>query len=453
MRVVIVGAGEVGFHLASRLSGEGQDVVVVDRDQARLRDISERMDVQVVAGLASSPKTLIEAGVSHADLLVAVTDSDEVNMISCLYGKLLAPGAKRVARVRSEQHLRFPEVFGDQYLSVASVISPEREVAAQIGQFLALPSATSVTPFAGGRVKLVGLRVGPECPLAGQTLAEVGRASDRNFLVGAIERGGRTIIPTGAERLLAGDVAYVAAPTASVRMILGMFGLHEEPVRSLVVIGGGAIGQLVAVHAVDLGIKTRIIERDEEKCRRAADELEGVMVLHGDGTDLALLESENVGAADCFAAVTNHEEDNVLIALLGRKLGARRIIARVAHAGYLPLVASLGLDLVVSPRFAAAGAILRYLRRGKVLSVSALKEEGAEFLEVEALETSGLVGRPLSEVNMPSGSLVLAVSRADEIEIPSGRTVVRPGDRLVIFHLREALGKLEKLLTVRFSRR
>jgi trk system potassium uptake protein TrkA len=226
------------------------------------------------------------------------------------------------------------------------------------------------------------------------------------------------------------------------------FGLQSTQVRNLVVVGGGAIGRMVAAGAAKRGIKVRVIEKDEARCEALVEQLNDVMVLHGDGTDLSLLEEENVGAADVFAAVTDDEEDNVLIALLGKKMGAKRTIARVAHMGYVPLVSTLGLDLVVSPRFAAVGAILRHLRRGKVLSVAALKDEGAEVIEVEAQETSALVGKPLAEVKLPAGVLVAAVVRGGEVLIPDGSTVVQPGDHMVIFLLRKVLGKLEKLLTV-----
>ena len=229
------------------------------------------------------------------------------------------------------------------------------------------------------------------------------------------------------------------------------FGLQSQPVRNLVVVGGGAIGRLVAQWGRERGIKIRVIEKNEARCERLVDQLEDVTVLNGDGTDLSLLEEENVGAADVFAAVTDDEEDNVLIALLGRKMGARRTIARVAHLGYVPLVSSLGLDLVVSPRFAAVGAILRHLRAGKVLAVAPLKDEDTEVIEVEAQDTSEVVGKPLSQVKLPQGSLVAAVIRGDEVEIATGDTVVHPGNRLVIFVTRKVLKKVEKLLTVRLE--
>ncbi|MCA1989324.1 MAG: Trk system potassium transporter TrkA [Desulfarculus sp.] len=448
MQVLIIGAGEVGFHTALRLSREGHRVVVLDRDPEQLRKVNERMDVNTLLGPGASPKMLQEAGVAQADLVVAVTDSDEVNLTACRFAKLLARTATRVARVRSQDYLEFLEREGSKALDLDTVINPEREVANQILQFISVPAASSVADFAEGRVKLLSLRVPATSPLVGRKLMELRTAGGPVFLVAAIERGGRVVIPRGADAIHYDDLAYVVVRKEEIEPVVRAFGLHAEPVRSLVVVGGGAIGRLVAQEAVERGIKVRIIERNEERCHQLVDRLRGVLVLHGDGTDMSLLEEENIGAADVFAAVTDDEEDNVLIALLGKKMGAKRTISRVAHLGYVPLVSTLGLDLVVSPRFAAVGAILRYLRRGKVLNVAALRDEGAEVIEVEAQATSALVGRPLAEVKLPAGALVAALDRGGVVDIPSGATVVRPGDRLVIFLLRSVLAKVEKLLTV-----
>jgi trk system potassium uptake protein TrkA len=451
MNVLIIGAGEVGFHTALRLSREGHKVVVVDRDAEGIRKVNEQMDVQTILGPGSSPLVLRKAEVDQADLVVAVTDSDEVNLQACRFARILAPSATRVARIRSEDYLAFFEEMGAKNFDLDTVINPERELTAQIEQFIAVPAASSVADFAEGRVKLLGLKIPATSPLIGRSMADLHPAGGPSFLVAAIERGGSTIIPRGSDILLPEDVAYVVAREAAIDEVMSHFGLQSTQVRNLIVVGGGAIGRMVAVGAARRGIKVRVIERDEAKCEALVEQLKDVMVLHGDGTDLSLLEEENVGAADVFAAVTDDEEDNVLIALLGKKMGARRTVARVAHMGYVPLVSTLGLDLVVSPRFAAVGAILRHLRRGKVLSVAALKDEGAEVIEVEAQETSELVGKPLAQVKLPAGALVAAVVRGGEVLIPDGSTVVQPGDHLVIFLLRRVLGKLEKLLTVRLE--
>lgn len=448
MHVLIIGAGEVGYHTALRLSREGHKVVVVDRNAENIRTINEQMDVQTLVGPGSSPLILREAEVDQADLVVAVTDSDEVNLQACRFARILAPSATRVARIRNEDYLAFFEEMGAKAFDLDTVINPERELTAQILQFISVPAASSVADFAEGRVKLIGLKIPTTSPLVGRAMADLHPAGGPTFLVAAIERGGRTVIPSGSDVVLPDDVAYVVAKMEALDEVMAHFGMQSSQVRSLIVVGGGGIGRLVAAGAAKRGIKVRVIEKDEARCEALVEQLNDVMVLHGNGTDLSLLEEENVGAADVFAAVTDDEEDNVLIALLGKKMGAKRTIARVAHMGYVPLVSTLGLDLVVSPRFAAVGAILRHLRRGKVLSVAALKDEGAEVIEVEAQETSALVGKPLAEVKLPAGVLIAAVVREGEVLIPGGATVVQPGDHLVIFLLRKVLGKLEKLLTV-----
>ncbi|MFH1060893.1 MAG: Trk system potassium transporter TrkA [Pseudomonadota bacterium] len=448
MQVLIIGAGEVGFHTALRLSREGHRVVVLDNDPEQLRKVNERMDVNTLLGPGSSPSMLREAGIHDADMVVAVTDSDEVNLQACRFAKLLSRSATRVARIRSADYLDFCEEHGSKALDIDTVINPEREVARQILQFISVPAASSVADFAEGRVKLLGLKVPATSPMVGRKLMDLRTPGGPDFLVAAIERSGHVVIPRGPDAIHYDDLAYVVVRKEQIDAVVRGFGLAADPVRNLVVVGGGAIGRLVAEDAIARGVKVRIIEREEERCQRLVDSLEGVLVLHGDGTDLSLLEEENVGGADVFCAVTDDEEDNVLIALLGKKMGAKRTISRVAHLGYVPLVSTLGLDLVVSPRFAAVGAILRYLRRGKVLNVAALRDEGAEVIEVEAQATSGVVGRPLAQVKLPAGALVAALDRGGVVDIPSGSTVVQPGDRLVIFLLRSVLAKVEKLLTV-----
>ncbi len=448
MHVLIIGAGEVGYHTALRLSREGHKVVVVDRKAENIRAINEQMDVQTLVGPGSSPLVLREAEIDQADLVVAVTDSDEVNLQACRFARMLAPSATRVARIRSEDYLAFFEEMGAKTFDLDTVINPERELTAQILQFIEVPAASSVSDFAEGRVKLLGIKIPSTSPLVGRAMADLHTTGGPSVLVAAIERGGRTVIPRGTDVLLPDDVAYIVTKEEAIDEVMAHFGLQSTQVRNLIMVGGGAIGRLVAAGAAERGIKVRVIEKDEARCEALVEQLNDVMVLHGNGTDLSLLEEENVGAADVFAAVTDDEEDNVLIALLGKKMGAKRTIARVAHMGYVPLVSTLGLDLVVSPRFAAVGAILRHLRRGKVLSVAALKDEGAEVIEVEAQDTSALVGKPLANVKLPVGVLIAAVVREGEVLIPDGATVVQPGDHLVIFLLRKVLSKLEKLLTV-----
>lgn len=448
MRVLVIGAGEVGFHTALRLSSEGHDVVVVDRHPEAMRRVNEQMDVQTLLGLGSSPAVLLQAGLKEADLVVAVTDSDEVNLQACRFANILAPTTTRIARIRSEDILSFMDEHGSGVLDVSTVINPEQEVAGRITQFLKVPAASSVDDFADGKVKLLGLKVPVTSALIRRTMADMHPAGGPPFLVAAIERDGQVIIPRGNDMVLADDLAYVVVRESAIEEVVTLFGLSNDKVKNLIVVGGGAIGRQVAAEARSRNIKVRIIENDIERCERLANQLKDVIILHGDGTNLSLLREENVGAADVFAAVTNDEENNVLIALLGKKMGARRTIARVAHMGYVPLVSTLGLDLVVSPRFAAVGGILRHLRRGKVISVSSLRDEGTEVIEVEALETSALVGKPLMNVNMPAGALIASVVREDQVIIPSGQTVIEPGDRLVVFVQRKVLSKVEKLLTV-----
>jgi trk system potassium uptake protein TrkA len=448
MQVLIIGAGEVGFHTALRLSAEGHQVVVMDRNPEALRKVNEQMDVQTLAGSGSSPSLLSRAEVNQADLLIAVTNSDEVNLAACRFARILAPKSTRIARIRNQDILSFIEQNGSEILDLDTVINPEREVAHQMVRFIDVPAASSVADFANGHVKLLGLKVPVTSPLVGKDLATVRQEGGVRFLIAAIEREDSVLIPRGDDVVLGDDLAYVVVREEDISGVVDYFGLQASPVRNLVIVGGGIIGTYLAKEAEERGIKTRVIEKNAQRCDALVEELSSAIVLNGDGGDLTLLEEENAGAADVFAAVTDHEEDNVLIALLGRKMGAKRTIARVAHLGYVPLVSNLGLDLVLSPRFAAVSAILRYLRRGKVLNIASLRGDGAEVIEVEAMSGSALVGKPLMKVKVPSGALLAAVIREGAVLIPGGDTVVQPGDHLIIFLLRKVLPKIEKLLTV-----
>lgn len=453
MNIIILGAGEVGFYTALRLSGEKHNVVVVDLNAERLHEVSEQMDVRVLQGAGSSPKVLKEAGIEQCDLLMAVTDSDEVNLQACFFSRLLSPGTTRLARVRSEDYLQFINEIGLETVSLHSIINPEFEVAQQIANLIKVPAASSVADFAGGKVKLLGLKPPPTSKLLGKPMAELHAPGLPPFLVAAIERGGTMVIPRGDDKLHMDDLAYVVAREDSMDAIFRHFGIRNDPVKNVIMIGGGAITQrlIVMCHAHTPDIRITIVDQDPERCMVLANEYKTNLVLCGDGADINLLEEENLGDSDLFCAVTDNEEDNVLIALLGKKRGARRIVARVASAGYIPLAASLGVDMVVSPRSAAAGAILRFLRRGKVLSVSPMYDYHAEMVELVAQETSSIVGQPLKDLKIPRGILLAAVVHQGEVIIPDGNTIINPGDELVFFIMGDMVKKLEKLISVKLE--
>jgi trk system potassium uptake protein TrkA len=453
MHIIILGAGDVGSHIANRLAAEDHDVVLVDIKNERLRALNEQMDVRVLQGTASSPKVLTEAGVIDSEMVLAVTDNDEVNLLACYFAKILTPQTNRIARIRSHDYLAFINKNGMEAFNISAYITPEHEVAKQIINLLKVPAANSVDEFVGGKVKFLGLKIPPASPLAGKNMAQLHTWGAPPFLIAAIERSGKLIIPGGNDSLHMGDLAYIVVGSADLDWVCAHFGVGNDPVKHISIIGGNEITQqmLTICRDMGVGIQISILDNVAERCALLANEFPDHLVLCGNASDIRLLEEENLGRTDLFCAITEHEEDNVLIALLGKKLGARRVVSRVGNSGYMPLASSLGVDLIVSPCVAAAGAILRHLRKGKILNIAPLRDENAEMIELLATEKSKLTGVPLKDLKIPSGILLGAVVRGEEVIIPSGSTVIAPGDKLVIFLMRDMTRRLEKLIDDKFD--
>ena len=455
MKVIIVGAGEVGFHIAQRLSEENHDVVLIDQNPEQIRRVADNLDVQAFLGSGTNPQILKDTGIEDADMLLAATNSDEVNLISCLIAKILNPYLIKLARLRNDYVREIPLLLDKDHLGIDHVINPQVEMVRSIQRLMEIPGASEVIDFVGGRVKLIGVTVNKDSPFAGRKLLSFTKA-EGDILVGAIVRSrpnfpGQVIIPHGNDSIMAGDLVYLVARNTELEQTLSLFGIKEKSLRRVIIIGAGQTGQALAREMDRAKITTKIIEKDEAICAELSASLTHVTVINGDGTDKELLEEENIGSADFVVTLTGDEESNILISLLAKGLGTRKTVTRVSKLSYLPLMSAIGIDTVVSPRLAAVRAILQYIRPGKILSVAPLKGEHAEAIEAEALETSDIVNKPLHKVKMPKGAIVGAIFRDDEIIIPRGDTVIKPGDRLIIFALKKVLPKLEKLLTVKLE--
>ena len=450
MKIIIVGAGEVGFHLAQKLSEENQDVFLIEKDPEKIRRINENLDVQAIQGSGTSPGVLKNAGIKEADLLVAATDSDEVNLIACLLARNLNEYILKVARVRNPEYLEEENLFSRELLGIDQIINPESVLVETILNLMMVPGASDVIDFADGRVKLVGITIGPDSPFTGRKLSSL-KGEEGDVLIGAIVRGDQVFIPHGDDTIQGNDMIYLVARSDGLSGLFHFFNMEEEELRRVIIVGAGETGTALATALDKTKINIKIIEKDNQRCKGLAEALERVIVINGDGTDKELLLEENINNVDFMVSITGDEESNVLISLLAKGLGARRTITRINKLSYIPLVSAIGIDTVVSSRLSAIRAIIQYIRRGKIISVAPLKGEHAEAIEAEALETSDLVNVPLSKVNFPKGSLVGAVVRGDEIIVPSGDTVIRPKDRLIIFALQKEIPKLEKLLTVKLE--
>lgn len=445
MHVVVVGAGEVGFHVAERLSSQQHDVVVVDVDAHRLEYVSNHLDVAVVEGSGTSAAVLTEAGVRKAALLLAVTNVDEVNLVSCMGARGMA-ALVRVARVanpdfyQDARNLR-PETFG-----VDVLINPERELALETMRLLETTAATDIAVFAGGAVQLLAFTVPEGAPVQDRTLAELAaKTGDRPILLLAVEREGRTIIPTGVTTICEGDHVYVALRSDEIPQALELLGYRRAAVRRVIITGGSIeafyLGRLLQQH----GVQATILVEDRHRAQELAERLDRALVLHGDATDLELLELEGVGGADGFVALTDRDETNILSSLVAKQAGARQVITLVNRNDYLSLARYVGLDAAISPRLTAANAILRYVRRGRVTRVATFQGSDAEAIAFEVSESCPLVGRSLSDAAVPEGAIVAAIIRGDQVILPRGRDALSTGDSAVVFALPEAVAAVSDL--------
>lgn len=452
MKIAIVGAGEVGFHIASHLSHENKDVVVIDQDPNAIRRVSDNIDVQVVTGSGSSPLVLEEAGIKNAEILLAVTNSDETNLVACLVANIISPSTKKLIRIRDADFDKYHDTFREHAPHIDTLINPEVEVVKTIDRLMSVPGATDIGEFANGRVKFVGVRLDDEAHLADIRLSKISDRVGKQFpLIGAIVREEELIIPTGNDRLKVGDLVYFISEESTLLDTLTVFNKHAHPVSRVLIVGGGRIGLRLATLLEKKSISTKIIEKDPDRCIELAEQLNKVIVLNGDGSDQGLLSEENIQDMDFVITLTNDEETNILTSLLARKMGALKTITQIDKFSYFQLMPTIGLEQVVSTRLSAINTILQHIRRGKVLSAISIKGEQAEVMEAVALETSDIVGKPLQKISFPKGALVASIIRNNEVIIPSGNSVIEPGDRIIIFAVRQAIPSIEKILSVKLE--
>lgn len=450
MRILIVGAGEVGFNIAARLVDEGHDVMIVERDEVRLNRATDSLDVQGLRGHGARPAVLEEAGIDQADMLVAVTNTDEVNMVACLVASILGKAdIIKIARVRDASYLD-ERIFGDERVQIDLAINPERESADKISALLRFDAVTEVVDFDIARVQLVGVRVTDTSPLAGMRFMDLPGRFDKKVLIAALHRGTDVIVPRGTDVILPGDEVYLVAPYGQGDALLSAIGVAPKPVTRVMIAGGTKMGRFVAEDLVARGITPTLIEPDVRLARWLGDKLEGVVVLHGSPTDTALLQSSNAAEMQAFIAASGDEEVNIMAALLAQRLGARRVVAVVNSVDYQPLAKAIGIDVCVSPRLTAVSSILHFIRKGRVVASRALGEDqSAEAIEFEAQMTSDVVNRPLSQLKWPREALVACIQRGDEAIIPSGSTVIQAGDHVLVVATQKAIPQVERLLARR----
>ncbi len=452
VKIIIIGAGEVGFHIASHLARENKDVVVIDKNAAAIRRISENIDVQTITGSGSSPVILDQAGIRDAEILLAVTNQDETNLVACMMADVLSPATRKLARLRDPDYDNYISEFMENTPHIETVINPETEVVRTIERFMSVPGAVDVGELARGRLKLIGIKMDEDNPLAGLPLRDLPQKIEGHRpLISSIIRNEELIIPSGDDRLLPGDLIYFITEEKDLSKNLHLFSKHSDPVRRVMIVGGGRIALRLAQLLEKKNIQTKIVEKDQNRCAILAEHLNRTVVLCGDGSDRDLLKEENIQDTDVVVTLTADEETNILISLLAKRMGAKKTITKISKFSYFPLMLTIGIEQVVDPRLSAINSILQHIRRGKVLSAVSLKGEEGEVLEAVALETSDIVGKPLKDISLPKGVLVTAILRGEEVIIPSGPSIILHNDRIIIFARREAIPKVEKILAVKLE--
>jgi trk system potassium uptake protein TrkA len=446
MRVIIVGAGEVGYQLSKFLSMEELDIVVIDQDAKKLARVSEELDVATIVADGLSPSGLTEAGAEDADMLLAVTNSDETNMIACMLGKAMFSIPRKIARIRNPEYFRNERLLSKENLDIEPAISPEVEVATAIIRLLEAPFASDVEDFEDGLIKIIGFRVPEASKLKGVALKNVRSLSPpKNFLIGMIERDGNVIVPTGDDRIKKDDIIFMPMRKWEVGDAIRFLGASAKPARKIMIVGGGRIGHYIA-SVMEAKADIKIIERSAERCKYLAKSLEKSIVLHGDGSDESLLFEENIEDMDVFVSVSNNEELNIMSSLLAKRLGVKKTITIVNRTDYLSLASGLGLETVLSPRMITANSILKFVRQGDILSLTTIAEGRAEIIQARMGTSTKLTGKALKDIRMPKSSLVGSIMRGEKIIIPSGDDIIHEGDKLIFFTLRESIKAVEKLL-------
>jgi trk system potassium uptake protein TrkA len=437
VKILILGAGQVGRSAAASLSREeANEVTVVDVDEDILRTLQDRLDVRTVAGNASYPTVLEAAGAPEADIIVALTSSDEVNIMACEVAHTLYRTPTKIARIRSAEYTSRPELFSDDALSVDVFISPEQLVTEYVERLIKYPGALQVLDFADGKVQLVGVRALGGGPLVGQRLRELPqhlpRASAR---IVAIYRAGRSVPPEGDTVIEDGDEVFFLAARADVRRVMSEMRKQDDPVKRVVIAGGGNIGLRLA-RTLEKSSQVKLIERDVRRARKASELLENAIVLNGDAADEELLIEENIDSADVFAALTNSEEANILSAMLAKRLGAHKVMALINKPSYADLIESSIIDIAISPQTITIGSLLAHVRRGDVVRVHSLRRGAAEALEAVVHgdeSTSRVVGKRVEQIELPEGTSIGAIVRGDEVMMAHHDTVVQEGDHVILF--------------------
>jgi trk system potassium uptake protein TrkA len=453
MNIIILGAGQVGSSVAENLSSEANDITLVDTNVSLLRELSDRLDIQTVVGHASHPDVLKQAGISDADMLVAVTNSDETNIVACQVAHSLFHTPTKIARVRSHEYLKYKELFNKDHLPIDVLISPEQLISEHIQRLIEYPGALQVLDFADGRARLVGLKAYYGGPLVGHEIADLRKHMPGvDSRVAAIFRRGKGIVPDGKQVIEADDEVFFIAATKDIRAVMSEMRKLDKPIKRIMLAGGGNIGKQLA-QALENRYSVKVLERNKQRANELSRDLNKTIVLLGDAADEDLLLEENIDQMDVFCALTNDDEANILSSMLIKRLGTRKVMSLINRHAYVDLMESQGsIDVAISPQQITISGLLAHVRRGDVVAVHSLRRGAAEAIEAIAhgdTANSKVVGKTVEQINLPEGTTIGAIIRGDEVMMAHHDIVIENEDHLILFLLdKSKFNAVEKLFQV-----
>lgn len=452
MKIIICGAGQVGSGIAKQLAVENNDVTVIDQSPELVQSLQEQIDIRGIVGHGSHPDVLERAGAADADMLIAVTFYDEVNMIAAQVAHSLFRTPLKIARVRAQSYLNpmWQDLFSRDHMPIDVIISPELEVGRAVLRRLEVPGAFESVSFADGVVQVVGVRIEQDTPIVDTPLEQLTELfPDLRAVVVGIVRHGALFVPTRRDQMLIGDEVYFISAREHVARTLDLFGHQEPAARKVIIVGGGNIGVFVARELESRpGMRVKLIEFDKRRAEAAADRLDRTVVFNGSGLDQSILREAGIQDAESIVALTNDDKVNILTAVIGKQLGCSKSMTLINSPDFGSVVGSLGIDTFLDPRATTVSTILQHVRRGRIRRVHSVRGGAAEVIEAEALETSPLVGQPLRDSGLPDGAIVGAIVRGGEAVVPRGDTVIEAGDRVIIFVESSVVRKVEKLVRV-----
>lgn len=445
MKVIIVGAGKLGQKLAESFVHENIDVTVIDINSKVIDRINEHMDVLTVVANGIDIRVLRELNIQSFDLLIASTDSDETNTVICTLAKKL--GCKQtIARIRNHEYMKQLDFIKTE-MGIDQIINPDLATATAIYKYLLKSYGFNTGDFASGKVQMIDFKIHHNEVLVGKKIMEL--KGFEKLLITAISRNGVMMIPDGSTEILEGDVIYIIGESEEIEKISASFidDYNKKTVDSVMILGGGNVGYYLADKLSKTRIQVTIIEQDKERCIELSELLENVLIIHGDGTDIVLLEEESISSMDAFVGVTGFDEENLLMALMAKQSGVKKTISKISRPNYIKIIDRLGVDVAVNPVYITASNILKYIRGGKVVSVSLLLGGEAEVTEIIIDKDLPIVNKPIAELNLPKGIIIGAIVRYGKVIIPKGKTIIKPNDRIVVFCINDDLNKLKIFYT------